>query len=68
LTFFGVTSEKIAFVTKKHTGTVKLLTALLFLALAVILFLLHYPPTHPPPSRGEGEGGGGRGRKRRERR
>jgi len=41
LTFFGVTSEKIAFVTKKHTGTVKLLTALLFLALAGLLFLLH---------------------------
>lgn len=41
LTFFGVTSEKITFVTKKHTGTVKLLTALLFLALAGLLFLLH---------------------------
>ena len=41
LTFFGVTSEKIALVTKKHTGTVKLLTAALFLALAGLLFLLH---------------------------
>jgi len=41
LTFFGVTSEKIAFVTKKYTGTVKLLTAVLFLALAGLLFFLH---------------------------
>jgi hypothetical protein len=41
LTFFGVTSEKIALVTKKHTGTVKLLTAILFFALAGLLFLLH---------------------------
>lgn len=41
LTFFGVTSEKMAAVTKKHTGRVKLLTALLFLALAGLLFLLH---------------------------
>jgi len=41
LTFFGVTSEKLAFMTKKHTGTVKLLTAMLFLALAGLLFLLH---------------------------
>jgi hypothetical protein len=41
LTFFGVTSEKVALVTKKHTGTVKLLTALLFLALAGLLFLMH---------------------------
>src|SRR4030066_305258 len=41
MTFFGVTSEKIALVTKKHTGTVKLLTALLFLALAGLLFLMH---------------------------
>jgi hypothetical protein len=41
LTFFGVTSEKLAFMTKKHTGTVKLLTAILFLALAGMLFLLH---------------------------
>ena len=41
LAFFGVTSEKMAAVTKKHTGTVKLLTALLFLALAGLLFLLH---------------------------
>lgn len=41
LTFFGVTSEKMAAVTRAHTGTVKLLTALLFLALAGLLFLLH---------------------------
>jgi len=41
LTFFGVTSEKVALVTKKQTGTVKLLTAILFLALAGLLFLLH---------------------------
>jgi hypothetical protein len=41
LTFFGVTSEKMALVTKKHTGTVKLLTAVLFLALAGLLFFLH---------------------------
>ncbi len=41
LAFFGVTSEKMALITKRHTGTVKLLTALLFLALAGLLFLLH---------------------------
>ena len=41
LAFFGVTSEKMALVTQKHTGTVKLLTALLFLALAGLLFFLH---------------------------
>jgi len=41
LAFFGVTSEKMAAVTKKHTGTVKLLTAILFLSLAGLLFLLH---------------------------
>jgi thiol-disulfide isomerase/thioredoxin len=41
LTFFGVTSERMAFVTKKHTGTVKLLTGILFIALAGLLFLLH---------------------------
>jgi hypothetical protein len=41
LAFFGVTSEKMALLTKEHTGTVKLLTALLFLALAGLLFLLH---------------------------
>ncbi len=41
LTFFGVTSEKIALITKEHTGTIKLLTALLFLSLAGLLFLLH---------------------------
>jgi hypothetical protein len=41
LTFFGVTSEKIALVTKEYTGTVKLLTALLFLGLAGLLFFLH---------------------------
>lgn len=41
LTFLGVTSEKIAFITKEHTGAIKLLTALLFFVLAGILFLLH---------------------------
>jgi hypothetical protein len=41
LAFFGVTSEKMAALTKKYTGTVKLLTAVLFLALAGLLFLLH---------------------------
>ena len=41
LAFFGVTSEKMGAVTKKYTGTVKLLTAILFLALAGLLFLLH---------------------------
>ena len=40
-TFFGITSEKMALITKKHTGTVKLLTAILFLALAGLLFSLH---------------------------
>jgi cytochrome c biogenesis protein CcdA/glutaredoxin len=38
--FFGVTSERMARVTKEHTGTVKLLTAILFIALAGILFFL----------------------------
>jgi hypothetical protein len=41
LSFFGVTSEKMAIVTKKYTGMVKLLTAMLFLALAGLLFLMH---------------------------
>ncbi len=41
LTFFGVNSEKMALVTKKYTGMVKLLTAILFLALAGLLFLMH---------------------------
>ncbi len=40
-TFFGVTSEKMALITKGHTGTIKLLTAILFLALAGLLFLMH---------------------------
>jgi hypothetical protein len=38
--FFGVTSEKMALVTKGHTGTVKLLTAILFIGLGVFLFLI----------------------------
>ena len=38
--FFGVTSEKMALVTKEHTGTVKLLTAILFMGLGVFLFFL----------------------------
>jgi hypothetical protein len=37
--FFGVTSEKMALVTKKRTGTVKLLTAVLFIGLAIFIFL-----------------------------
>ena len=37
--FFGVTSERMALVTKKRTGTVKLLTAVLFVALGLFLFL-----------------------------
>lgn len=39
-TFFGVTSEKMAFISKEHTGQVKLLTGVLFIALAGLLFLL----------------------------
>jgi len=38
--FFGVTSEKMALVTKEHTGTVKLLTGILFIGLGVFLFFL----------------------------
>jgi hypothetical protein len=38
--FFGVTSEKMALVTKEHTGTVKLLTAILFIGLGLFLFFL----------------------------
>ena len=38
--FFGVTSERMALVTKEHTGTVKLLTGLLFIGLGVFLFFL----------------------------
>jgi hypothetical protein len=38
--FFGVTSEKMALATKGHTGTVKLLTAILFMGLGVFLFFL----------------------------
>jgi thiol-disulfide isomerase/thioredoxin len=41
LAFFGVTSERMAFLTQKYTGAVKLLTAVLFLSLAGLLFLLH---------------------------
>jgi cytochrome c biogenesis protein CcdA len=37
--FFGVTSERMAVKTKEHTGTVKLLTALLFIGLGLFLFL-----------------------------
>jgi cytochrome c biogenesis protein CcdA len=38
--FLGVTSEKMAFVTKENTGTVKLLTAILFIGLGVLIFLV----------------------------
>jgi hypothetical protein len=37
--FFGVTSERMALVTKEHTGTVKLLTSFLFIGLGVFLFI-----------------------------
>ena len=37
--YYGVTSEKMALATKKRTGTVKLLTAVLFICLGVFLFL-----------------------------
>ncbi len=37
--YFGVTSEKMAVLTKKHTGTVKLLTGILFIGLAMFIFL-----------------------------
>jgi cytochrome c biogenesis protein CcdA len=38
--FFGVTSERMALVTKKHTGTVRLLTGILFIGLGVSLFII----------------------------
>ena len=38
--FLGVTSEKMALVTRDHTGLVKLLTAVLFIGLGVFLFFL----------------------------
>jgi hypothetical protein len=38
--FFGITSERMALATKEHTGTVKLLTAILFMGLGVFLFFL----------------------------
>jgi len=38
--FFGVTSDRMALLTKNHTGTVKLLTAILFMGLGVFLFFL----------------------------
>jgi hypothetical protein len=38
--FLGVTSQKMALVTKEHTGTIKLLTAILFMGLGVFLFFL----------------------------
>jgi hypothetical protein len=41
LTFLGVTSEKMASITKEYTGAVKLLTAAIFLGLAGLLFLMH---------------------------
>jgi cytochrome c biogenesis protein CcdA len=40
MAYFGVTSEKMALVTKKHTGTVKLLTACLFMGLGLFIFLV----------------------------
>ncbi len=38
--FFGVTSESMARATKEHTGTVKLLTGLLFMGLGIFLYFL----------------------------
>ncbi len=38
--FFGVTSEKMAAVTKEHTGTVRLLTGILFIGLGIFIFLV----------------------------
>ena len=38
--FFGVTSDKMALLTKEHTGMVKLLTAILFMGLGVFLYFL----------------------------
>jgi hypothetical protein len=38
--YFGVTSERLGFIAKRHTGAVKLSTAILFIALAGVLFLL----------------------------
>jgi len=38
--FFGVTSDRMALLTREHTGTVKLLTAILFMGLGVFLFFL----------------------------
>jgi cytochrome c biogenesis protein CcdA len=37
--FFGITSERMALATKKRTGTVKLLTAILFICLGLFLFI-----------------------------
>jgi hypothetical protein len=37
--FFGITSERMAIATKKRTGTVKLLTAILFICLGLFLFI-----------------------------
>ncbi len=37
--YLGISSEKMAFTTKKHTGKVKLLTAILFIGLGVFLFI-----------------------------
>jgi cytochrome c biogenesis protein CcdA len=38
--FFGVTSERMALVTKRHTGTVRLLTGILFICLGLSLFVI----------------------------
>jgi cytochrome c biogenesis protein CcdA len=38
--FFGITSERMAAVTKKHTGTVRLLTGILFIGLGAMIFLI----------------------------
>jgi cytochrome c biogenesis protein CcdA len=38
--YFGVSSERMALVTKEHTGTVKLATGILFIGLGAFIFLL----------------------------
>ncbi len=38
--FFGVASERLALISRKYTGAVKLLTAILFIGLGTSLFIL----------------------------
>ncbi len=39
--FFGVTSERLALITRNYTGTVKFFTAAVFIGLGTFLFILH---------------------------